>query len=236
MAFPAHQRVVRIGGVALGAFLIVGAIFGALNDASALIPPAITYVGSIVLLIALPAVHLTLRRFPMSWSVNRQDMRLNGLGATPIVATLGIIGLLWAPRAINYIRTPVDRTSIDWAGRLWNGETLTVEIGDLPVHARGGLLVEGRAYSVHFQQEPCVWHSSGPAQQRSGDVVEGHVNKSGPSIKPYLETKESGTATAECNSPRDWKMLVLGLPADFDRHGWVSFGGANNRIGQIQIP
>jgi hypothetical protein len=128
-----------------------------------------------------------------------------------------------------------DRTAIGWTELLWSGETLTVEIGDLPDHARGSLLVEGRTYSVRYQQQPCLWESSGPAQQRSGEVVESHFNRAGPGIKPYLALKDSGTAT-DCNSPRDRKMVVLGLPVDLDRRGYISFGGAEHRIGELQVP
>src|SRR5687767_6187195 len=95
--------------------------------------------------------------------------------ATAIATALGILGLLWLPSGVNRITAPVDRTKINWVDLLWRGETLTVDLGELPEHVRGSFLVHDRSYTVRFQQDGCVWFSEGPSigpvDQRTGDFA-----------------------------------------------------------------
>jgi hypothetical protein len=70
---------------------------------------------------------------------------------------------------------------------------------------------------------------------RNYPPVENHYNKAGPTVRPHLNKTESGTQS-ECNSPRNGKLMVLGLPLDFDRRGQLTFGGKIHHIGEIRIP
>lgn len=173
--------------------------------------------------------------------VNANKTKITGLGPNSAAIIAGFLGLLWLPRAAEAIRAP-DRSTIDWTDLLWSGRHVVVDIGDLPDNARGSLLVEGRSYVVWYQQEPCLWQSYGPAElpkwMGGGGIVEHHFNKAGTSVgrDRHLNETESATATGDCNSPHDRKMVVLGLPVDIDRRGYLSFGGAQNRIGAIRAP
>jgi hypothetical protein len=52
----------------------------------------------------------------------------------------------------------------------------------------------------------------------------------------HLNRIESATATADCNSPRDRKMVVHGLLVDIDRRGYITYGGSQHRIGALRAP
>jgi hypothetical protein len=171
--------------------------------------------------------------------IKEELTRITRLRATSLAAVLGLIALLWL--SASYWMQPPDRATINWVELLWSGKKLSVDIGDLPEHAKGSLLVEGRSYTVWYQQDPCLWQSTGPVQlpkSRGGEVVENHYNKAGVAIgrEAHLNRTESATATAECNSPRDRKMVVLGLGVDIDRRGYLSFGGSQHRIGALRVP
>jgi hypothetical protein len=136
---------------------------------------------------------------------------------------------------------PPDRATLNWVQLLWSGKKLSVDIGDLPEHAKGSLLVEGQSYIAWYQQDPCLWQSTGPVQlpmSMGAEVVENHYSKAGVSIgrDAHLNRTESATATSECHSPRERKMVVHGLPVDIDRRGYLTFGGTQHRIGALRIP
>jgi hypothetical protein len=104
-------------------------------------------------------------------------------------------------------------------------------------------LIHDRSYTIRFQQDGCVWFSEGPStgpiNERSGDLavdtVERHTNVAGPAIEPSL-TRTASRTQAECCSPRANRLIILGMPADFDRRGIISFGGKQHVIGQFRIP
>jgi hypothetical protein len=182
-------------------------------------------------------VQVLLARRPLRWVISGQLTRLSGLGPRNFAALLGLIALLWVPRVVDVARPKeVDRARINWGELLWDGNALTIDIGDLPDHARGSLLIEGESYTVRFHRDSCEWESSGPIKHPTAGTVTRHFNRAGPKVKPYLGIQDSGTSTAECNSPRDRKLIVAGLPVDFDRRGNLSFGGAVHRIGEIRLP
>lgn len=227
-------------GYGVAALLFAGSFLDAINSANSLVSARVTYLGTFVLLVGTMCLHAVLRVCPLRWVTKGQLTRLTGLGVGQVAAVLGVVAVLWIPRVAELTR-PTDRAAIRWADLLWNGDKLVVDIGDLPEHARGSLLVEGQSYTVWYQQEPCLWQSDGPAQLpkwMNGDIVEHHYNKTGPPVGAgaHLNPTESATATSDCNSPHDRKMVVLGLPVDFDRRGVFTFGGANHPIGAIRIP
>jgi hypothetical protein len=237
---PLHQRLISIIVVAGGVLLFAAVSLDTISRVNTLIPESITYIGTFALVLGCAIAHFALRTFPLTWVVNGQPTRITGLGTKPFAVILGLIALLWLPRAVERLRAP-DPATIDWVELLWSGKRLTVDIGDLPEHARGSLLVEGRSYIVWYQQEPCLWQSYGPAQLpkwMEGVVVEQHYNKAGPSIKldRHLNETESATSIGDCNSPRDRKMVVLSLPVQFDCRGYISFGGSQHRIGALRVP
>lgn len=237
---PLHQRLIASVGVVAAVLLAAGAILDTISNANALISEPVTYVGSAILLLGVTVAHFALRSAPLTWVVKGNLTRITGLGATSFAVALGLIGLLWLPRAAERMRPP-DRAATNWIDLLWSGKKLSVDIGDLPEHARGSLLVEGRSYAVWYQQVPCLWQSYGPAQLPAwmdGALVDHHYNKAGTAIgrDAHLNRTDSATATSECNSPRDRKMVVLGLPVDIDRRGYITFGGSEHRIGALRAP
>ena len=186
-ARPPHQRVLVIVGVVLAAAILAGSVLDAISNANALISPGITYVGTVVLLIGYSTLHFVLRRYPLPWVVKGEQIRITGLGGNQLAAVLGLIGILWVPRAADVVRPP-DRTDINWADLLWSGEKMTLEIvEELPDHMRQSRLVEGAEYTLWFQREPCIWRSYGPMRQpkdvNGGALVPHHFNKSGTSIE-----------------------------------------------------
>ncbi len=216
--------------------------------AVAVILAAITpYVGhlaaALLLLGALTTLFYVVGRRPTNTSQQRRLRR--GVFATLAILTIGLEMLpgriLWeqyrGARSTD-MRSEQKPTVVRWSDRLSNGEKLIVELGDeLPAHARGALFLEGQSYAIRFRGDSCEWESSGPIKHPAAGVIERHVNKAGPAIKPYLGVEDSGTVTAECNSPRDSKLVVAGTPVDFDWRGYVSFGGASiaHRIGRLRV-
>ena len=129
-------------------------------------------------------------------------------------------------------KTPLVR----WSDLLLDGGAVIVEIADdLPPHAAGSLLLEGESYSVQFRKDSCEWESVGTIKHPSAGTVHRHVNKAGPKAPPHLGIEDSGTATVECYSPRDRKIVIAGLPVDFNARGEISFGGATHKIGQLRL-
>lgn len=171
--------------------------------------------------------------------IEREQARIIRLRATSLAAVLGLTGLLWL--LASHWMQPTERATINWVQLLWSGKKLSVDIGDLPEHAKGSLLVEGQSYNIWYQQDPCLWQSTGPVQlpnSMGAEVVENHYSKAGMSIgrDAHLNRTESTTATSECNSPREHKMVVHGLPVHIDRRGYLTFGGTQHRIGALRVP
>jgi hypothetical protein len=148
----------------------------------------------------------------------------SGPGSTNIQVGRDVV--IHSPSVEPKSKEPPDRASVKWATRLWNGETMTVRIGDIPSHARGRYIA-GETYSLRFSKESCEWETIGPVVHHPTGLVERHVNRAGPSVKPYLDVKDSGTVTSECHSPLKNKMLILGVPVQFDRLGQLHAGGSN---------
>jgi len=236
MSLPIHQRVVYALVAIAAVLLAFGSFLSTIRNTNALISTPIAIVGTVILVGGLTVGQIYIRRHPIPWVFKGQLVRVKNFGPVSMASVIALTALLWIPTLYATFIIPPDRTTIQWGERLWGGEVMTVEIGDLPAHARGGLLVEGRSYSVRYQQKPCMWFSSGPAKQHTGEVVEAHANTAGMTVQPHLDRTNSGTSTAECNSPRENKLVVLGMPVDFDRRGNLSFGGAWNHVGQIRLP
>jgi hypothetical protein len=178
---PFHQQLIERTGAVCTALLALGSILDTISTANAWISEPVTYIGSAVLLVGVAVTHLALRFAPLTWMVKGKLTKINRLGATSLAIVFALIGLLWFPRAAQWIQS-ADRTTINWVELLWSGEKLSVDIGDLPEHARGSLLVEGRSYIVWYQHDPCLWQSNGPAKlpkSMGGEVVEQHYNKAG---------------------------------------------------------
>jgi hypothetical protein len=232
------QRVLVFVGRATAAILFVGGILDSFISARTLIRPGVTYVGTIALLLGTAILQFWVARFRVSWQTNGQSSRVTSLNATWFASVLGLIGLLWVPRVADYYLQPVDRTLVHWSERLWNGQRLLLEIGDLPPHARG-LLVEGALYSVSFRNDVCEWLAEGPINHPTAGLVEHHSARGGPHVKPYLSLESSGTQ-GECAEPRgrdgQGRAIVMSTIIDFDRRGNVSFGGEHIRIGAFRVP
>jgi hypothetical protein len=239
-ARPFYQLLIVGIGATAGVFLVVGSILDLILKADTLISPPVRYIGTIILVVGATATHLILRSWPLSLGIDRKQSRIKGLGITGLLIVLASLVLLWLPRAAQLVQPP-DRATIDWIELLWSGMALTVDVGELPEPARGSLVVEGRSYTVWYLRGPCLWQSTGPAQLPSrmgGEIVEKHYNIAGVSIGPtaHLNKIESATATSECHSPRDRKMVLHGLAVDIDRYGYLSFGGSQHRIAALRPP
>ncbi len=130
---------------------------------------------------------------------------------------------------------PLERGHVRWATRLWNGETMTVRVGDIPSHARGRYIA-GELSTVRFNKESCEWETIGPVRHHELGIVAWHVNRAGPNVKPYPGIEDTGTVSSKCHSPLRNEMLLLGVEVKFDHEGRLHAGGFNILLRQRDPP
>ena len=206
-------------------------------EANTLISPPVSYIGTVILVIGGPTTLLILRCWPLPWVVVG-EVQNQGLGITGFLIVLASLVLLWLPRAAQLMQPP-DRATINWIELLWSGKAMTVDVGELPEHARGSLLVGGRSYTVWYLRGPCLWQTTGPAQLphwMGGEIVEKHYNVAGVVIGPTAHlNKIICDGESECHSPRigNWCSRFC---SDIDRDGYLTFGGSQHPIAALRPP
>jgi hypothetical protein len=122
------------------------------------------------------------------------------------------------------------RSNVRWATRLYNGEQMTIVLGDM-VGVQLGRLIPGESYTVRFKKESCEWETIGPVNDATHGLIEGYVNRAGSYVRPYSDTHDSGSVTSECHDPLKRKVVILGRGAQFDINGRLHFG-VWDRFGQ----
>jgi hypothetical protein len=106
---PWYQRVIlAFTSIILGATTL-GALVAAVRDAAGIIPPMVTYGGTIAAVIFWISGSIILRRKPLLWiSARGESTLLKRLGFRSLFVTMGAVGLLWTPRAMP---APVEKGS-----------------------------------------------------------------------------------------------------------------------------
>jgi hypothetical protein len=106
---PTHQKIATGIVLVLGGFLLVGTLLDAVGNAVALIVPAVTYAGTVLLLVLLLGLNWWLKRRPMEWIARgNHRVRIRRLGRGPVLGVVGAVALLWVPRILEWNR-PGDR-------------------------------------------------------------------------------------------------------------------------------
>ena len=94
------QRSWKYGGWTLAGVLAAGALLDALANALQLVTPTGTYVGTMLLIVLTFGAHLLMKRRGVPWQYDSGiGVRLKGLGPSQLCFIVGIILLLWYPRA-----------------------------------------------------------------------------------------------------------------------------------------
>ncbi|MGA9998478.1 MAG: hypothetical protein WBP93_23895 [Pyrinomonadaceae bacterium] len=103
MRIPFYQKLLYRLRWILFAFLTVGAILGAINNAISLFPPYITYFGTVIVTILAITARLVVSKRPFEWVIFGQTIRIKNPKAITNTA-IAIVILLWVPRVGDWIR------------------------------------------------------------------------------------------------------------------------------------
>lgn len=105
---PPHQQVVRWAYyVVLGAASLATALV-ALTQASQLIAPRLTYVGTAIIAVLWLGLELFLASFPVRWRAAFGTVRIRSLRLRDRAAIASVLLLLWLPRLIGASTDPSD--------------------------------------------------------------------------------------------------------------------------------
>lgn len=89
----------------IGAFLLTGSVLDSISNSIALITPAASYVGCIVIILTVLVVQFRIRRRPLKWiTPDGQETRYISLWPWLHIVSLGVILLLLIPRASEWAR------------------------------------------------------------------------------------------------------------------------------------
>ncbi|MCB0210801.1 MAG: tetratricopeptide repeat protein [Anaerolineae bacterium] len=103
MRKPWYQKIVTsyLPWVITG-FLFVGSILDTLSNAVDWIPPTLTYIGTLIILLIFLSAQIFLRRSPILWvTSDGQEVYIKSLGLGPLLILGGILAALWLPRLVN---------------------------------------------------------------------------------------------------------------------------------------
>lgn len=99
MQRPVHQLVVTIAAYVSAAVLAVGSLLDAFVNAREVFSPAITFVGSLLLLLIWLTAATCVRLRPVRWVIaGGQSIRIHRLGFKVHCIFVGVLVLLWIPR------------------------------------------------------------------------------------------------------------------------------------------
>jgi hypothetical protein len=103
MSIPFYQKLLyRLRWILL-AFLTVGAVLDAINNAVSLFPPYITYFGTVIVITLAIITFFVVRKCPFEWVVFGQTILIKNPKAITNTA-IAILILLWVPRMGDLIR------------------------------------------------------------------------------------------------------------------------------------
>jgi hypothetical protein len=91
----------------LAGFATLGELLHAISGAREFITPKVTWIGTLIIAIALLAIQVLLPRVKPLWAYSEQRFaRVSGIGIKPVWYILGILVLLWVPRIADYVDSP----------------------------------------------------------------------------------------------------------------------------------
>lgn len=101
MKIPLHQRLITyfcyvIGGIYIG-IILLGDFLDAISNALFFVTTTITYIGSAIIVVIFFTTYIYLKKRPLPWVRNGQNIRITRIGFKTSSIAIGIIGLLWIP-------------------------------------------------------------------------------------------------------------------------------------------
>ena len=94
------QKIWQFGLWTLVGVLLLGDILNAVTNALLLITPIVTYIGTSLVVLITISVQVLLKYRGLPWRYPQgSPLRLRGLGPQTVCFALGIVLLLWYPRA-----------------------------------------------------------------------------------------------------------------------------------------
>lgn len=98
-----EQRTLRTATWILVGIVALGALLGALSDATAIVTPNVSTVGTITLVVTWLLAQIWMRRRQSRWRTSDgSQVRLRSWGSGTTAAFVGMIALLWYPRARDW--------------------------------------------------------------------------------------------------------------------------------------
>lgn len=82
--------------------LAAGALLDAFANAQQLVTPRVTYIGTLSLAVLTVLIHWSMRLWGVPWQHTSGTVRLIGLGPSQICFVVGVVALLWYPRAKDF--------------------------------------------------------------------------------------------------------------------------------------
>ena len=118
MKAPWYQRSLPWVDFILVGLLALGAILDALSNAAVWITPSVTYICTAVVFVAVLVVQWLLKTKGLPWKTDDDQIsRIRSLGKKQLFAFVGILVLLWFPRACTQplpsVETPPDSVAFD---------------------------------------------------------------------------------------------------------------------------
>ena len=102
---PSHQIFLLYISWMITGIVFVSSVFEVFSNLK-IIPPYITYSGTLVIIVVSLAVNYKMRKYPLTWITNDgQQIRLKSLGIGSWFTLSGLVIALWIPRMVN-ITTP----------------------------------------------------------------------------------------------------------------------------------
>lgn len=118
MEIPTHQKIIRwIGYIIIGIFAI-GGVLDSISNSISLITSSVTYWGTVIIFIIFISIFFYLRKKPISWVINQQNIKISKLGIKPTLMVLGCVLLLWVPRVVDLFTDNPLKTETETEGYL----------------------------------------------------------------------------------------------------------------------
>ena len=126
------QVVALVVAAAVGGAFLLGQALDSVQNALALVSPAMTYAGTTALLGGGMLVHLLLRAFPQRFARGQSHVQITALGPLIWAPLLGATALLWVPRllsAANPLADPRSSAMVELCGAVADTRASFLEVG-----------------------------------------------------------------------------------------------------------
>jgi hypothetical protein len=102
MKRPPHQHFIVCAGWVLATVVAAGSFLDAISNPMSLIPPSLTYYGSVTVIVSMILAHFYLRKYPVRWVAHSgEETKVSGFNIRIGLILLGIGFLLWVPRVFE---------------------------------------------------------------------------------------------------------------------------------------